>query len=79
MADTLDMDEGTEEKEQPSVQNAHQNLLSERMDEIIDRFERVDDDVECDEYGVVTKEYVPILVQNQVDDGPEEDDITNDV
>lgn len=45
----------------------------------MDRFERVDDDVECDEYGVVTKEYIPILVQNQVDDGPEEDDITNDV
>ena len=47
MADTLDMDESKEEKEQPSAQYVHQNLLLQGVAVLMERFERVCGVVEC--------------------------------
>lgn len=32
------------------------------------RFDRIDDDVELDDFGIVSKEYIPVLPQNIQDD-----------
>lgn len=61
-----------EEEKEPKVQskqNMFQNLLYRQTKLLrVFRFDRIDDDVEIDDFGIVTKEYVPVLEQNIKDD-----------
>lgn len=43
-----------------------------------ERFDRIDDDVELDDFGIVSKEYVPVLEQNIQDDESDMDEELSD-